>query len=87
MINRTHRRKSTTKATVSDVAKLAGVSTATVSRVMNGFGAVSSLKREQVQKAISELKFSPNLHAAQLARSGNGVPKGISAKQNLKGTS
>ncbi len=69
------RRASITKATVRDVASLAGVSTATVSRVINGLGVVSASTKENVLKAITELKFSPNLHAAQLARSGMGVPK------------
>ncbi len=80
MTRHTPRRASITKATVTDVARLAGVSTATVSRVMNGLG-VSGRTRENVLKAVSELRFSPNLHAAQLARSGNGVPKGKGRKQ------
>jgi DNA-binding LacI/PurR family transcriptional regulator len=41
--------------TVKDVAKLAGVSTATVSRVYNNAPSISPETRLKVQKAIEEL--------------------------------
>lgn len=47
-------------ASIRDVAKLAGVSPATVSRVMNGTANVTEEKREKVLRAISETDFVPN---------------------------
>ena len=55
--------------TIYDVAKTAGVSAMTVSRVINDHQYVSDGTREKVWAAISELNFSPNL-AARAARSG-----------------
>lgn len=49
------------------VAERAGVSTATVSRVLNGADIVKSSTRARVMKAIAELKYHPNLHARSLA--------------------
>jgi DNA-binding LacI/PurR family transcriptional regulator len=50
------------------VAKLAGVSTATVSRVLNNLNVVRNTTRARVLKAAEELKYHPNLHARSLAR-------------------
>ena len=47
-------------ASIREVAKLAGVSPATVSRVMNGTANVDPEKRERVLNAISETGFKPN---------------------------
>ena len=47
-------------STVSDVAKRAGVSTMTVSRVINNSGYISQETRERVEKAIAELGYVPN---------------------------
>lgn len=47
-------------ATIKDVARLAGVSNSTVSRVINESGYVSAEKRELVLKAMKELNFKPN---------------------------
>ena len=60
---------------VEDVAKLAGVSTATVSRVVNGTCTVSRETRERVLLAVSQLRYRPNKHAAALGRANGGVPK------------
>ena len=49
------------------VAQRAGVSTATVSRVLNNIGVVKSTTRTRVLKAIQELKYYPNVHARALA--------------------
>ena len=51
---------------IREVAKLAGVSPATVSRVINGTAKVSSDKRERVLSAISETGFVPNEVARSL---------------------
>lgn len=48
------------EATISDVATHAGVSTATVSRVIAGVGYVAVKTREKVNKSISELEFYPS---------------------------
>lgn len=53
--------------TISEVAKTAGVSKATVSRVLSGNGYVSQAKREQVFQAIAATGFRPNLLARNLA--------------------
>lgn len=45
---------------MSDVAKLAGVGTMTVSRVLNGNDRVSSENRERILQAISTLRYVPN---------------------------
>lgn len=54
-------------ATIYDVARVAGVSKTTVSRVVNGEAAVSPQTREQVQKAIRSLRYTPNKAARSLA--------------------
>lgn len=54
-------------ATMEDVAKLAGVSIATVSRVLNGSGYVSERTRYKVWEAIEKLGYKPELSAKILA--------------------
>ncbi len=53
-------------ASMKDVAKLAGVSGATVSRVINGSMPVDTATRERVQLAIQKLDYRPNLLAKGL---------------------
>ncbi|MGA8596627.1 MAG: LacI family DNA-binding transcriptional regulator [Bryobacteraceae bacterium] len=55
-------------AKIDDVAKLAGVSTATVSAVINGQDIVKPKTRVKVLKAIQKLNYHPNLYARGLAR-------------------
>jgi len=55
------------KATINDVAKQAGVSIKTVSRVINKEVSVRQLTRDKVQKAVEELNYQPNLAARNLA--------------------
>jgi LacI family transcriptional regulator len=47
-------------ATIRDVAKLANVSTATVSRVLNNQGYVNNETRKRVNDAIKQLNYRPN---------------------------
>ena len=55
-------------ATVLDVARHAGVSSATVSRVLNGNMTVSSEMRDRVNAAVKRLDFRPNPMAQGLRR-------------------
>lgn len=61
--------KSTKRATVKDVSAFAGVSTATVSRVLAGMDGVSDLRRQQVLDAIKTLNYQPNRNARNLRKS------------------
>ncbi|CNI30678.1 LacI family DNA-binding transcriptional regulator [Yersinia pekkanenii] len=54
-------------STMQEVAKKAGVSKATVSRVLSGKGYVSKATKDQVDKAIEETGYRPNLLARNLA--------------------
>lgn len=51
-----------------DVAKAAGVSHQTVSRVINGSGPVSASTRARVEAAVAELGYTPLMAAQALAR-------------------
>lgn len=51
---------------IYDVAKLSGVSIATVSRVVNGSTKVSEKTRQKVMKAIEECGYTPNVFARGL---------------------
>jgi LacI family transcriptional regulator len=53
-------------STIHDVAKHAGVSTATVSRVLNGNPKVDPLMRQRVIEAVEELRYIPNGTARSL---------------------
>lgn len=54
-------------ATIYDVSKLAGVSLATVSRVINKSGTVRPTTAKKVESAIRELGYRPNSSAQSLA--------------------
>lgn len=54
--------------TIADVAKSAGVSTATAGRVVGGYGNVSEKSREKVLRAVRELNYRPNVVAQSLRR-------------------
>ncbi|ELW9439788.1 LacI family DNA-binding transcriptional regulator [Pluralibacter gergoviae] len=61
-------------ATMLDVSLRAGVSKATVSRVLNGTGQVKESTRKQVFKAMEELGYRPNFLARSLAnRTSNSI--------------
>ena len=55
------------RVTIYDVAKEAGVSLATVSRVINGSNVVKGPTRDKVQEAIEKLGYKPNAIAQGLA--------------------
>jgi LacI family transcriptional regulator len=54
--------------TIKEVALHAGVSIATVSRVLNNVGPVDADTRERVRKAARELKYVPNATGRSLSR-------------------
>ena len=56
------------KITIKDVARISGVSTQTVSRVLNNRWDVSKETRLRVQKVIASLGYSPNAFARNLSR-------------------
>lgn len=56
------------RATVHDVARAAGVSLATVDRVLNGRPGVSTATSEKVEAAIAHIGFQRDLGASLLAR-------------------
>jgi LacI family transcriptional regulator len=60
-------------ATIQDVARRAGVSTATVSRVISGRGYVSPASREQVLAAADALGYMPNGMARGLKTQRSGL--------------
>ena len=57
------------RATMREVAALAGVSLKTVSRVLNGESGVAAATSERVRRAAEELSFQLNLGARSLRRS------------------
>ncbi|MEU3342223.1 LacI family DNA-binding transcriptional regulator [Streptomyces sp. NPDC006668] len=58
--------------TLRDVALLAGVSSRTVSNVVNGYAPVSEATRNRVQRAVDELGYRPNVLARNLAAGRSG---------------
>lgn len=54
------------RPTINDVARLAGVSIKTVSRVVNGVTTVDATLADNVRRAIAELGYRPNYLASRL---------------------
>lgn len=54
--------------TIRDVAKAAGVSTATVSRILNNKGEASPETIERVRKIAEEMNYKPNTLAKSLSK-------------------
>lgn len=57
------------RTTIKDVAKLAGVSPSTVTRVVQNSPSISEKTKEVVRKAMAELQYFPNLNARSLVSS------------------
>jgi len=62
------RRRNRARPTITDVARRAGVSTGTVSYVLNGSREVSAERRARVMQAVDALGYVPNLLAQSLRR-------------------
>jgi LacI family transcriptional regulator len=64
----TERRRPERAATITDVARAAGVSPATVSRALNGTGTVSAARAQRVRDAAAHLGYQPSGPARALRR-------------------
>ena len=60
-------------ATIYDVAKAAGVSSKTVSRVLNGEGPVNAETRKAVEAAMRDLRYVPSQAARMMRSSRSGL--------------
>ncbi|KFI92298.1 putative LacI family transcriptional regulator [Bifidobacterium saguini DSM 23967] len=63
----------TGNANIRDIAAAAGVSVATVSRVMRGNARVSDATRTKVEQAVKALGYVPNAHARALTTPPNSI--------------
>jgi hypothetical protein len=61
-------KKGSQAATIADVARVAGVSTATVSRVVNRPELVSPKTADAVKRALDMCEYTPNADAIRLRR-------------------
>ncbi|XJS10039.1 LacI family DNA-binding transcriptional regulator [Aerococcaceae bacterium WGS1372] len=52
--------------TIKDVARVAGVSPSTVSRVISDSDSISDKTKKKVKKVMEELKYYPNINARSL---------------------
>lgn len=59
--------------TLAEVAKAAGVSPSTVSRIVNGTARVKDSKAQQVRQAIEKLGYKPNAFARSLVTGASGT--------------
>ncbi|ASN85471.1 LacI family transcriptional regulator [Pectobacterium carotovorum subsp. carotovorum] len=73
-------------STINDVSRLAGVSKATVSRVLSGSRGVKEASRLAVLKAVDELKYRPNVIAQSLLSQSTGCIGVICAQDNINQT-
>jgi LacI family transcriptional regulator len=58
--------KRKSRVTILDIARIAGVSPATVSRILNNTAIVAPDKEEAVRKAVKDLNYQPNTTAQDL---------------------
>ncbi|MFD2082697.1 DNA-binding transcriptional regulator, LacI/PurR family [Actinopolymorpha cephalotaxi] len=61
------------RATIRDVAKLAGVSIKTVSNVLNDYPYLTPETKGKVERALAELDYRPNISARNLRRGRTGL--------------
>ncbi len=61
------------RPTLEDIAKIAGVSRATVSRVVNNHPNIRESVRERVQQVIDEVGYHPNIAARSLVTQQSGI--------------
>lgn len=73
-------------STINDVSRLAGVSKATVSRVLSGSRGVKEASRLAVLKAVEELHYRPNVIAQSLLSQSTGCIGVICAQENINQT-
>ncbi|WP_347861105.1 LacI family DNA-binding transcriptional regulator [Salimicrobium sp. PL1-032A] len=53
--------------TIRDIAKMAGVSPATVSKIINNYDGISEVTKQKVYKVIDDTKYKPTFSAKSLA--------------------
>ncbi|NIY48315.1 LacI family DNA-binding transcriptional regulator [Cedecea colo] len=73
-------------STINDVSRLAGVSKATVSRVLSGSRGVKEASRVAVLKAAEALNYRPNVIAQSLLSQSTGCIGVICAQENINQT-
>lgn len=73
-------------SSIYDVAKKAGVSIATVSRVINGLDKVKDSRKEAVENAIKELNYVPSESARRLAGNKSGMIGVVMPFDSLEGS-
>ena len=71
--------------TISDIAKLAGVSVATVSRVLNNKGYVKEETRQKIENLIQENGYRPNAVARSLTRSNTSMIAEMCIRDRYRG--
>ncbi len=77
----------TSKPVMADVARLAGVSHQTVSRVINGSSSIRPATKARVEQAISELGYRPNTAARALVTKRSGIIGIVGTNSALYGPS
>ena len=73
-------------STINDVSRLAGVSKATVSRVLSGSRGVKEASRQAVLQAAEALNYRPNMIAQSLLSQSTGCIGVICAQDNINQT-
>jgi DNA-binding LacI/PurR family transcriptional regulator len=77
----------TPKPVMADVARLAGVSHQTVSRVINGSASIRPATKARVEQAIEELGYRPNTAARALVTRRSGIIGIVGTSSGLYGPS